>query len=120
MEVNNSVSNLMSIPGTFNISKWIRCIDFSAEIKDEKKPVKIKKGDVLFYVRFKTKDDSKVELERVPYTVELKYATTACFSVKNHIKNLPLKILYKMAEPFLSKLSFRKQPKKCPFGFGKK
>ena len=119
MEVNDSISNLMSVPGTYNISKWIRSIDFSAEIKDENKPIKIKKGDVLFYVKFRTKDDSKVELERVLLTEELKYAARACFSVKQHIKNIPLKTLYKMAEVFLSKLSFKK-PKKCPFGFGKK
>jgi hypothetical protein len=121
MELNNSVSNIMSVPGTFNISKWIRSIDFTVEVKNENIPVKIKKDDVLFYVRFKTKDDSKVELERVPLTDELKYAVKACFSVKNHVKNLPLKTLYKMAEPFLSLLSFKKpKPKTCPFGFGKK
>ena len=119
MEINDNLSNVMLIPGTFNISKWIRSIDFTFEIKDENKPVKIKKGDVLFYVRFRTKDQSKVELERVAYTEELKHAAKACFSVKEHIRNVPIKTLYKMAESFLTTLSFKK-PKKCPFGFGKK
>lgn len=119
MEINDSLSNVMLVPGTFNISKWIRSIDFTVEIKNENEPVKIKKGDVLFYVKFKTKDDSKVELERVAHTEELKYVAKACFSVKQHIRNVPLKTLYKMAESFLTTLTFRK-PKKCPFGFGKK
>jgi len=119
MDNNDSISNLMAIPGTFNISKWIRLVDFSAEVKDDLKPINIKKDDVLFYVRFLTKDETKVELERVHMTQELKIAMQACFSVKNHIFKMPLKTLYKMAESYLSILSFRSPRKKCPFSFKK-
>jgi hypothetical protein len=119
MELNDSISNTILIPGTYNISKWIRSIDFSFEVKDDTKKVKMTRGDVLFYVKFRTKDDSKVELERVQMTEELKSAEKTCFKLKVAIKNVPLKNLYTMAESFMKTLSFRK-PKKCPFGFGKK
>ena len=119
METNDSVSNLMLIPGTYNISKWIRAVDFSFEVKNDIKIIDIKKDDVLFYVKFKTKNESKVELERVPMTVELNRAMLSCVYVKNSISNLSLKTLYTMAESFMSTLTFKKT-KKCPFGFGKK
>ena len=119
MEINDSVSNTMLVPGTYNISKWIRPIDFSFEVKDDNKKIRIKRGDVLFYVKFKTNDDSKVELKRVSMNEELTNVMGSCFGVKNIIPNLPLKTLYVMAESFMKTLSFRK-PKKCPFGFGKK
>lgn len=119
MELNDSISNTMLIPGTYNISKWIRPIDFSFEVKDDTQKIKFKRGDVLFYVKFRTDDDSKVELERTQMTEELNVAMRSCFNMKRAIKSLPLKILYSMSESFLKTLSFKK-PKKCPFGFGKK
>lgn len=119
LETNDSVSNIMLIPGTFDISKWIRPIDFTFEIKNENKITYIKKDDVIFYVKFKTEDDSKVELERVEPDPRLIHGFWACVNIKNHVKGVPLKTLYKMAESFLSTFSFKK-PKKCPFGFGKK
>ena len=119
MEINDSITNTILIPGVYNISKWIRPIDFSFEIKDDTKRIKVKRGDVLFYVRFITKDDSKVELERTAFTEELDKAMKSCFNVKEIIKNVPLNTLYSMAESFMRTLSFKK-PKKCPFGFGKK
>ena len=119
METNDSISNTMLIPGTYNISKWIRPVDFSFEVKDDNKKIKIKRGDVLFYVKFRTNDDSKIELERTPFTEELNKTMYSCFHVKKILPGLPLKTLYSMAESFMKTLSFKK-PKKCPFGFGKK
>jgi len=119
MELNNSVSNIMLIQGTYNISKWIRPVDFTFEIRDDTKPVKIKRGDVLFYVKFRITDDSKIDLERVPFTQELENAMRSCYNVKQLIKNVPLQSLYKMAHSFIQSLSFNRG-KKCPFGFGRK
>lgn len=118
MESNESISNIMLIPGTYNISKWIRLVDFSVEVKNDMEIINIKRGDVLMYVKFKTFDDSKVELERVPMTSELQTAINNCVSVKFQMSKMPLKTLYKMAESFMSTLSFKKT-KKCPFGFKK-
>ena len=119
METNDSIINTMMIPGVYNISKWIRTIDFSFEVKDDTQKIKIKRGDVLFYVKFRTDDESKVELERVAMTEELNSVEKSCSRLKLAIKNVPLKTLYSMAESFIKTLSFRK-PKKCPFGFSKK
>jgi hypothetical protein len=119
METNSSISNLMAVPGTFNISKWIRGGDCTYEVKNDREIIHIKKDDPLLYVKFRKADDSKIELERVKMTDELLEAVQSCTLVKNHVKNLPLKTLYSMAESFIKTLSFR-QNKKCPFGFGRK
>jgi hypothetical protein len=111
MEANDSVSNLMLVPGTYDISKWIRPVDFSFEVKDDKKDIHIKKGDVIFYVRFRAKDDSKVELERVEESRELNNVVAACTGVKRYMRNVPLKVLYAMAESFIKTLSFKKGSK---------
>ena len=96
------------------VTWWI-----SFEVKDDNEKIKIKRGDVLFYVKFRTEDNSKVELERTPFTDELDKTMYSCFNVKKILPGLPLKTLYSMAESFMKTLSFRK-PKKCPFGFGRK
>jgi hypothetical protein len=119
METNSSISNLIAVPGTFNISKWIRGGDCTYEVKNDREIIRVKKDDPLLYIKFRPADDSKVELERVKMTEELSNAIRSCTLVKNHSKNLALKTLYKMAESFIKTLSFR-QKKKCPFGFGKK
>ena len=113
-----SIKNINLIPGTFNISKWVRPVDFSFEVKDDKELIQIKEGDPLFLVKFITKNGEKVSLERVYPDDKLKRVVGSCISVKTFNKNLPLKVLYKMAEPVI-KLYLRKT-KKCPFGFGKK
>jgi hypothetical protein len=119
MEMNTSVPNIMMIPGTYNIAKWIRPVDFSFEIRDYTKPVSIKRGDAIFYVKFRTPNDDRVELERVPFTTELQNAMRSCYNVNQLVKNVSLKSLYTMASSFIKTLSFNRT-KKCPFGFGKK
>ena len=119
MEITASTSNIMLIPGTYNIARWIRPVDFTFEIRDYTKPVTVRRGEVLFYVKFKTPNDDKIELERVPFTRELESAMRSCYNVKQLVKNQPLRSLYSMASSFIKTLSFNRV-KKCPFGFGKK
>lgn len=98
----DGVKNTRHIPGRFNISKWIRPVDWSFEIEDIEKEIIVKRGDPLFIVLFDTPNNQKVILNRVPYTEELKKVIFACTGLKKRIKNLRLEKCYEIAENFLT------------------
>ena len=45
-------NNFIAVPGWFNLSNWPRTMSLAITIVDEKKPVRIKKGDPLFRISF--------------------------------------------------------------------
>lgn len=96
------IENTRVVVGGFDIYKWVRPIDWTFEIVDDKKEVVIKRGDPLFAVNFSTFDNSKVELNRVPYDSELHNIASSCVSLKRLIKQVPLKKCYEMAESFIT------------------
>lgn len=96
------VENTRVVVGGFDISKWIRPIDWTFEIVDDKKEVVIKQGDPLFAVHFAASDDSAVVLNRVPFTEDIYNVSMGCSRVKSLIKNLPLKKCYELADSFLT------------------
>jgi hypothetical protein len=95
-------ANTRTIPGKFDISKWIRPIDWAFEIVDEHKEIKIKRGDPLFMILFNAPKNEKIVLERVPYTEELRNVIASCVGVKNFMMRVPLQKCYGMAENFLA------------------
>ena len=109
------------IPGTFNISKWIRPIDFSFELHDGQDRITIKRGEPLFCIKFVTKDNSKVTLERVSFDGDIDNALMSCIMVKERVTNLPLAVLYDMAKDFVNlfKKKKKRERSKCPFHFWK-
>jgi hypothetical protein len=94
------------VPGRFDISKWVRHADWTFEIVDDSTPLEVKRGDPLLYIKFTTPNDDKIVLERVQQTKELDSARKACVAVKNAVTKQPLKVLYAMAESYLSTLGF--------------
>jgi hypothetical protein len=106
------VKNIICIPATFDISKWIRPIDFTFKIIDDTKTISFKKGDPLFYIRFHT--DDKIVMEKIVESEELKKLKTACLQLKRVIPNNTLQKNYEYAKDFLQ-LVKRKVFKKCPF-----
>lgn len=117
MHLCDSNKKVQFIPGTFNIHKWIRPVDFSGELLNPKEPLVIKRGDPLFYVRLTTPCKDVVNLSRVDNIDEIKkvhYAISAMTSVKLFNKGLRLPRLYKMAASFLKNKNWTKQ---CPFRF---
>lgn len=116
---NTSIDNLRLIPGTYDIGQWFRPVDYTVEIVDDTKPIKIKRDDVLFYIRFVTKDGSKVELERFIIDDHMNRVMYGCVQVKHQVQTLTLETLYQKAKPFLD-LMLRRKPKKCPFKFWSK
>lgn len=107
------------IPGTYDISKWIRPMEFTAEFLTKDNVINIKRGDPLFCLKFVTKDNSKVVFERVEYDFAIERTMLSCTGIKRKIQNVPLQTLYKLAENFIDMFKKNRIGKKskCPFHF---
>lgn len=97
MENSSIQSNLRVIPGAFNISKWFRPVSFAFEVIDTTKPVIVKRGDPLYYVKFITPGGSKVTLTQTDFSDDLSKLKNKCVSLKSLIPRLPLDECYLMA-----------------------
>jgi hypothetical protein len=95
------------IPGTFDITRWIRPIEYSIEVYDDTVPIEIKRGEPLFMVKFITEDDSSVTLEKDIMSPELADIIDRCISVKNTVKGQNLKSLYNMAHGYIELMKAR-------------
>jgi hypothetical protein len=79
------------IPGHFNIHSWTRPVLPTIEMLEKK--VKIKRGQPLAYIRFKSENlRDSFTLERIPRTRELEDAVNGCLSVKSFMPNLSWKL----------------------------
>ena len=107
--------NIKIIPGSFNIGKWIRPVDFTFEISDSSKPLIIQRGQPLFSVKFLPEDGSNVKLVRKLYDENLNKVYKSMVTSKQIIPHKNLKFLYEIGEPFLKMMKFKQ--KKCPFFF---
>lgn len=92
--------NIKLIPGTMNIHRWVRPVDFTFEIQDLNVPLELKRGEPLFAVRFKT--DNRVKLTNVDYNTDLRNVTEACLASKTYVPRKSLKYRYEMAKRFLA------------------
>lgn len=105
--VSNSSSNIKVIPGGFNISKWIRPIEFAVEVIDPVKPIEMRVGDPLFTVKFITPNNVPVKLTRVEESQDLKNISRACTGLKQYMPHIKLDKAYELAASYLS-LFFKK------------
>ena len=96
-------NTLSVIPGTFDISKWVRPIEVSIQVYDEEKIV-LKRGDPLMMVKFASNNNDSVQLEQKIIDEKVLALTFACINVKNANPSLNLKTLYKMADFYVSKM----------------
>lgn len=119
MEDSELQRSVRVIPGTFDISKWIRPVQFSFEIVDGHQPVTIKRGDPMFYIRFIPSDGSKVSLERIGDDQDIHQMVCSSVNVKNMISHNSLKQNYEMAKSYIKMWKNRRKPNKCPFHFWK-
>jgi len=93
-----STKNIKIIPGKFNISKWLRPIEFAVEVIDDTKPVVLKAGDPLYMVTFITKNSVPVKLTRRFDSPEVKSVLFALTSIKAMRPGLSLKECYETGE----------------------
>jgi hypothetical protein len=118
MHDSETLRNIRVIPGTYNIHRWVRPLDFTFEILDPSKPLEFKRGDPLFYVRFIDPKGRKVELERIDQTEEILKTMYGMVVLKNYISKLSLDKLYDMAHDWIKNRKWLKK-KKCPFDWRK-
>lgn len=91
--LHGEVKNTRLINGTFDIYNWQRPVDFTFEILNDKKPIKIKEGQPLYYVKFvspKLNDD--FELKRLEWTEELDHAHRRC-QPQNFLVNMAWRLM---------------------------
>ena len=115
------LNNIRLISGKFDISKWFRPVEFAFEIIDDTKPLILKRGDPLYYVRFLTEKD--VNLIRC-YTNDdnwkiLNQIISACNTVKKYVKGNTMHKNYELASNYIKSVKKKLFPKKskCPFNF---
>jgi hypothetical protein len=118
MHDSETLRNIRVIPGTYNIHRWMRPLDFTFEILDPSKPLEFKRGDPLFYVRFIDPKGRKVELERIEQTHDIIKTMYGMVVLKNYIPKLGLDKLYDMAHDWIKNKKWLKK-KKCPIDWRK-
>jgi len=121
MHKNEFLNNTRLICGKFNIGKWIRPLDYAFEIIDDTKPLVIKRGDPLYYIRFLT--DKDVNFVKVLHSDDLyknlMQAVQSSTRVKQYVPGNTLEKNYQIAENYIKTINqrFFKKKSKCPFNF---
>lgn len=100
------------IPGTFDISKWVRPLEFAFEIKKGVRSVHIKRGTALCYLRFLPADGSLVKLHEVEESEDMKHVISLCTGLKTVQAKTPLAECYALAKKVVDKFI---RPRRCPF-----
>jgi hypothetical protein len=85
---------VLFMDGQFNIHKWFRPIDVTFLIKSEYRSVSIKRGDPLFYIKFKTKNN--IKLAHFEFTRELHNLSAQLVEYKKIAPYQPFKKLYEL------------------------
>jgi hypothetical protein len=92
-ENNFITQNTAVIPGTMDIGKWFRPIDFAFYLKNDQKSFHIKEGDIFQYIQFNTKE--KIVFKQFMINDKL----SACIdSVLKGKQNRPIKKLGNLEE----------------------
>lgn len=69
LEQNSLATDVVSLPGTFNIGKWLRPIDYACFLNPGRNKLEIKRGDAFNYIKFHT--DEEIDLVQFDYVEEL-------------------------------------------------
>lgn len=89
------------IPGSFDITKWVRFVECAFEVFNPSDTLKIKIGDPLYMVTFTPANGDTVVLERDICTQEMLDLQEACVRVKRSVSGLNLNTLYRMANDYI-------------------
>jgi len=103
--MDNEISNKIDVvPGSFNIHKWVRPIDFTFVITDPSASIKLKRNDPIFLVKFRTKNNQSVELTQIDNSDQkLKKILRSLHQTRVVLPRQSLNSRYLIAKNFLSK-----------------
>lgn len=89
------------ISGHYNIGKWSRHIEYAVELQQPTGTFKLRRGDVMFYVRFSTADPhTRLTLKESPITPEKRQEILENTQLKFSQSKCPLKALYDLRAAF--------------------
>lgn len=111
MGISQFDTNMNVISGEFDISKWIRPVYLGIEILDETKPIILKRGMPLYFIRFRT--SKKVKLIRKELTKDIQLISNSCLSLKSITPFNTMKENYEHAKEFMK--MYKRKLFKCPF-----
>ena len=81
-ENNFIAQNTSLIPGTMDIGKWFRPIDFAFYLKNDQNSFHIKEGDIFQYIQFHTKE--KIVFKQFMINDKLSLFIDSVLKAKNH------------------------------------
>ena len=96
LENNNITKRCTIIPGTFDIGKWFRELEFAFYLKEGYDQFKIEEDEIFQYIKFETKE--KIILKQFKITSEIEKFFLDTHNAKEHreIKIRPLQEYYLM------------------------
>lgn len=110
-EHDESVRQFTVVPGEFNIGKWMRPFEVAIEVHPDVKKLVIKRGDPLFYCRFRSESGGSVKLQRVEVNGDIEKVVHGCTHLKRVLPFVGLENGYEMAAGLIRRLF----SKGCPF-----
>jgi hypothetical protein len=115
LDVETEISKKISIvPGTYDISRWFRPIDFTFQLHKDENSLLINRGDPLFCFRLTTECNDKVKLNRVKLEQKHIDLANATVGIKRIFSERKLSVLYELFDKF-KYLSGVFKDKSCPF-----
>ena len=90
LHYNDFTNKATTVPGEYDISKWVRPVELVFEVKNKHERISIKKGDALCYFRFLTEDTVKLQQSATPWK-----EVVICNDIRNANLNRPLSERYK-------------------------
>ena len=92
MHQSEAQQKLHYVPAAYDISKWLRPLQGTFEVREEVQSVHIREDDPLYYVKFETTD--KVRLRRFQMVPELQAITHGCVHYKLFRQRSTLERIY--------------------------
>lgn len=92
LEENDFNNNTILLPGQYNISKWLRPLEPTFILNSKK--LKIKRGDILYYLKFNT--NKKIIFKNFEFNNEIENLVRKSIDLKTYVPNLTLRKLYNL------------------------
>jgi hypothetical protein len=90
------------VPGTFDMTKWVRPVEMAIEISNPDTPMEFKRGEGVCMVKFEPADGSVATLERGVLTQDVVKLAKACVDTKKTCPGINLKKAYEMADGYIT------------------
>jgi hypothetical protein len=101
-EDNEITKRCKIIPGSFDIGKWFRPLEFAFYLKDEFDEFKVNYDDVMYYIKFNTNE--KIVFKQFIPNEQLNFYMNGCMNTTRYIEGE-----YKTLNNFYKKFTYKKK-----------